>query len=172
MAFTLTRKKVIITAVVLVLVFGGIFAYLLLTNYFSRQQNTTTEPTKVPSTGNAYQERLTKVQTEVSGLVTVGDEASIQEANDILDSEIVTAKKSGNEAYVVEASSAKASLLVETDRAQEGLDMLLALEQQYADNDAYKYDLYAQISWAYRALDNQAKADEYFAKIPAQGWDE
>lgn len=171
MAFTLTRKKVIITAVVLVLVFGGIFAYLFLTNYFSQQQNTTTEPAKIPSTGNAYQQRLTNVQTEVTDLAAAGDEQSVQKADTIIDTEIKNAKDSGNEAYVVDASSAKATLLIDTDRPQEGLDLLLALEQQYGDNDEYKYELYALISWAYRELDNTAKADEYYNKIPGRGWD-
>lgn len=167
----LSRKKVIIiAAAVLVLIAGGIAAYIITSQLNQPVENT--NGSKSPNTsGNAYQERLSKVQTEVTDLVAVGDEQSIEEANKILDSEVKTAKDSGNDAYVVEASSAKASLLIETNRAQEALDLLLALEQEYGNEDAYKYELYGMISYAYRGLDNQAKSDEYLNKIPGRGWD-
>jgi len=168
----LSRKKVIIIATaVLVLIAGGVAAYILITGQLNQSVENTSGSKNPNTSGNAYQERLGKVQTEVTDLVAVGDEQSIEEANQILDSEVKTAKDSGNDAYVVEASSAKASLLIETNRAQEALDLLLALEQQYGAEDAYKYELYGMISYAYKGLDNQAKSDEYLNKIPGGGWD-
>jgi hypothetical protein len=172
MAIRITRKKMLIAVVVLLLIVGGVIGYFFVTGQLFQRNDTTGTPDDIPSTGKAYQQRLTKVQTEVTGLVTAGDAGSIEEAEELLDTEVQAAKKSGNVGYVVEASSAKAALLVDTNRAQEGLDALLALEQQYGDDDEYKYELYALISWAYREIDDQAKAEEYFNKIPSQGWDE
>jgi multidrug efflux pump subunit AcrB len=172
MAITITRKKILIAALVLILILGGVIAYIFVTGQLSQQNDTTGTSGNTNMTGNAYQERLTKVQTEVTDLVAVGDEASIQEADQILNTEIETAKKSGNISYIVDASNAKATLLINTDRAPEALEALLALEQQYGDDDDYKYELYGMISWAYREIDDQVKADEYFNKIPSQGWDD
>lgn len=168
----LSRKKVIIiTVAVVVLIAGAVAAYILVTGQLNQPAENTNGSKNPNTSGNAYQERLGKVQTEVNDLIAVGDEQSIEEANQILDSEVKTAKDSGNDAYVVEASSAKASLLIETNRPQEALDLLLALEKEYGAEDAYKYELYGMISYAYKWLDNQAKSDEYLDKIPGRGWD-
>jgi flagellar basal body-associated protein FliL len=172
MAINLSRKKVIIiTAVLLVLIAGGVAAYILVTGQLNQPVENNNGSKNPNTSGNAYQERLSKVQTEVTDLVAVGDEQSIEEADQILNSEVKTAKDSGNDAYIVEATSAKASLLIETDRTQEALDLLLALERDYGSEDAYKYELYGMISYAYKGLDNQAKSDEYLNKIPGGGWD-
>lgn len=172
MAIRITRNKILVAAAVLLLIVGGVIIYIFVTGQLSQQNDTTGTSNNTNTTGNAYQERLTKVQTEVTDLVAVGDEASIQEADQILDKEIQAAKASGNDAYIVDASSAKATLLIDTGRAPDALETLLALEQQYADDNEYLYELYGMISWAYREIDDQAKADEYYNKIPSQGWDD
>lgn len=172
MAINLNRKKVIIiAAAAVVLIVGGTAAYIFMSGQLNQPAENTTEPSKTNTSKKTYQDKLDKAQTEVTDLVAAGDEGSIQAADQIINAQVEAANESGDIAYVVDASSAKASLLIETERAPEALDLLLALEQQYGDEDEYKYELYAMISYAYKSLDNQAKSEEYLNKIPGEGWD-
>ena len=119
-----------------------------------------------------YKDNFAKQQTAVESLLRAGDAESIAKAESITTTQIAEADKSGNEDFVVEATLAKATVLIETGRAKEALDSILfPLLDKYSNNEAYTYQVYGVISYAYRELDNQLKADEYFNKIPAKGWD-
>jgi hypothetical protein len=214
MAVKSVRKKIIIIIVIVVLVLsGGALTYAFTTGYFTPQKTTSDSSS---STGTAYKENFQKAEKKVDDLIASGDEQSLKEAEEIVDSEVSAANESGNDAYIVDANLAKATVLIETGRAQEALDIvlstldeknassdesnnedyivdaylakaglliesghpqealdviLLPLEKKYENNEAYKYLIFGQISWAYSELDNAAKSDEYFTKVPEKGWE-
>lgn len=169
MARKITRKKIIIFIVVILLVGGGTAAYYgVTTGFFAPSKNTDSSSTA----GTEYKENFQKVETKVNDLIVSGDEQSIKEAEQLIDSEVSTADASGNEAYIVDAHLAKATLLIETDRAQEAVDSVLSsLDEKYADNDEYKNDIYINLSLAYRELGDDAKADEYLNQAQGRGGD-
>jgi hypothetical protein len=113
---------------------------------------------------------LSKSETKVNDLVASGGEASIKQADQIVDADLAAAEKSGNQDYIADANIAKTALLIQTGRAQDALNILLSLQNKASNSDTQRYEIYGQISWAYRELDQQDKANEYFNKIPGQGW--
>jgi len=175
MAITVDRKKIIITIIITVLFVTAAGVYAFSTGIFtpsSSEENEQVGEKPDVSTGTAYKEVLKEKQDEVNVLVAAGGEKSVQQAEEIIEQEVQAATESGNVAYLVDAQLAKAGLLIQTGRAQEALDtILLTLESDYQGDEAYIYLIYAQISWAYKELDNLAKSEEYLDKIPGGGWD-
>jgi hypothetical protein len=166
------RKKIIIIIVLVLIVLGAAIYYGFASGFLGQLINGTKKDVTISKTGTEYKEVLNKAQDKVYDLIASGDNQSIEEATKIVDDQIAAADKSGNEGYSVDANLAKTTLLVETGRPQQALDeVLIPLEDKYGDNEAYKYSVYAGISWAYRELGDTAKADEYFNKIPGEGWD-
>ena len=159
MAVKKSRKKIIVIIIVALLVVGGAAAYYAIsTDFFAQQKNAGSDV----KTGTEYKASFQKVEKRVSALIASGDDKSIKEAEEIIESEVSAANDSGNDAYIVDASLAKATLLIETDRAQEVIDDLLpVLDEKYKDDEDYKNDIYLHMSLAYRELGDDAKADEY-----------
>ena len=164
------KTKIILWAGVTILVFAaaGVGAYV---GYFLPMQDAR-YASNGETTAGTYKEALRQKQDKVSALIAAGDEQSIVKANEIIESETAAAQDSGDDEYIVDVALTKASLLITTSRAQEAVDTVLQpLLDVYGDNDAYKYDIYGSMSWAYRELDEPMRADEYFSKIPGKGWD-
>lgn len=174
MAITVDRKKIIIT-IVIAAVFvtaAGVYAFSagVFTPSATEGTNQTADKPDV-STGTAYKAVLKEKQDKVNVLVAAGGDKSIKEAEEILEAEVKSATESGNVAYLVDAQLAKAGLLIDTGRPQEALDdILFTLEKDYKDDESYIYLIYGQMSWAYKQLDNAAKANEYLDKVPGGGW--
>ncbi|MEO6109441.1 MAG: hypothetical protein ABIP50_00310 [Candidatus Saccharimonadales bacterium] len=173
MAIRIARKKIIITAIVVVVLLGGGGAYAYYAGYFTAPaKDTSTGTTDPTKTSTTYKKSLNQNQTQVTTLVTAGDEKSIQQATAIVDSQIASADRSGNDSYSVDAYLAKASLYIDTNRSQEAIDTILTpLDQKYGDNESYKYNIYGYFSRAYEVLGNTEKSAEYFNKIPVKGFD-
>lgn len=166
------KPRLIITIVgIVLLVAGGVAAMLYFGGVFTPRTETVEEVT-VPATGKEYQPALREKEAKVAELVAAGGEASIEEAEAIVAAEIQAAEKSKNPGYIVESKLAQATLQTETGRANEALQALLVLETQYANDPENLNLIYAQISYAYLLLDDQAKANEYLAKIPGEGFNE
>lgn len=184
----LRKRGVIIVSIVAFLLVGGVVGasvyygkdfppYGFISGLINKetQDDSTADSDKDPAKpvvkgelSSVNQEAIDKQREEVAALVSAGDASSVKKAEQAVDAGIVSAEKSGDEAYLVEAKLEKALLLIETGRPQEALDtILLPLDQQYGNNETYKYQIYTYIAQAYTALDNQAKSDEYSLKIPA-----
>ena len=126
---------------------------------------------KPNSTGTAYKEAFQKNKVKVEDLAEAGDQQSVEQADKIVESEVKSADKSGNDDYIVDANLSKAELLINTGRSQEAIDdVLLPLLEKYGNNEKYKYQIYSLLSWAYRQIGNVSKSEEYYDKIPDQGW--
>jgi flagellar basal body-associated protein FliL len=159
------RFWIIVGGCIVLLLVGGGYYYLTHTSSSTRKIVT---PSQNLTPVQKFQQN---VQVQVDNLISKGDPASIQKANQIIDAQVSAADKSGDDAYIVSTSLEKATVLINTDQSQTALDtILLPLESKYGNNDTYKYDIFAEMSLAYRSLNNQAKADEYYNKIPGQGW--
>lgn len=159
-------KKILIAIVILGIIGGGT-AYVLIADPFGWKPKTETSP-GAPTTGT-YKEQaaFTQKQTQVDKLVAAGDKGSVQEADTIMNAETESAAKSQSDAYIVESNLAKASLYINTGRAQKALDEVLSpLLQRYGNNTTYKYDVYGYMSWVYRELGDSKKAEQYYKMIP------
>lgn len=166
------KPRLIITIVgIVLLVAGGVAAMLYFGGVLTPRTETVEEVT-VPATGKDYQPALREKEAKVAELVAAGGEASLEEAEAIVAAEIQAAEKSQNTGYIVEAKLAQATLQTETNRAEDALQTLLELEQQYADDLENLYLIYAQISYAYLLLEDSEKSNEYLAKIPGEGFAE
>jgi predicted Zn-dependent protease len=168
MAIRLTRKKVLIAvAVVLVIAAGAAAAYFLLPNRsadITDENNTNNSSTKKP-----YQKALEDTQQKVDTLVENGDDESIKEAQQLADEQVAAAEQSGDEDYSFYAQLAKANLLIDLDRPQEAIDILLPLAEKYGGTDPYKSQVYTRLALAYSRLGNDAKADEYLNMVSGIG---
>jgi hypothetical protein len=166
-----SRKTIILVAVIAVIVVaGGVGAYFLASRQTAQPpaSQTDTETTQPEPT---YRGALAKTESQVTELVEVGDEQSIQQAEEIIAAQIATAEESNDEAYTVEARLAQAQLWSTTGRAQQALnEILLPFEQQYANDESLRDLIYAMISFAYKQLDDGEQAQEYLDKIPGKGW--
>lgn len=166
------KSRLIITIVgIVLLVAGGVAAMLYFGGVFTPRAETVEEVT-VPPTGTSYRPALREKEAEVAELVAAGGEASIQRAEEIVATEIETAKKSQNPGYILEAQLAQTTLQTSTNRPNDALATLLELEQQYAGDLENLYLIYAEIAYAYLILGDEAKSEEYFVKIPGETFDE
>jgi hypothetical protein len=171
---TIKSKKMRIILLVgipiLLLAAGGVAFYF--GYYAPSMKRVADDKTATTSAATAYAQGLKQKDDQVTKLVNAGDAASVKQADTIVASQVVAAQASGDDRHIVDAGIAKASLLIQTGRAQEAIDSVLSLlDQKYGSNDAYKYDIDGSFAYAYRELNNTAKADEYFNKIPGQSWD-
>ena len=181
------KRGIVIVAVIAVLAIGGMVAaslaygkdfppYAFVSELVgtSKETNNTDEDKatdeKPATTSQLAPENEISIQQQrekVAALVAAGDPQSVKQAEQAVEAGVVEAEKSGDEAYTIEAKLEKAALLLDTGRPQEALDaVLLALERDYKTNETYILQIYSYIGQAYLALDNTARADEYFAKIP------
>ena len=169
MARKITRTKVIIL-IVAILLLGGVAAYFVTsTGIFSPQQKAADTHL---DTGTAYKDGFQKSKTKIGELIASGNKQSIKEADDLIETEISAANDSGNTTYIVDAHLAKAALLTETGRAQEALDSVLSsLDEKYALDSDFKNDIYVQLSLAYTELGDTAKAEGYLSQIQGRGGD-
>ncbi|GEM_PF-6643174 len=166
------KPRLIMTIVgIVLLVAGGVVAMLYFGGVFTPRTETV-EETTVPATGKSYQPALREKQAKVTELVAAGGEQSIQEAEEIVAAEIQAAEKSQNPGYIVEAKLTQTTLQTETGRANDALQTLLELEQQYANDPENLYLIYAQIAYAYKLLEDVDKSNEYLAKIPGEGFND
>jgi len=162
-----SNKRRIILLIVAGLVLAGVLAGIFFTYVLPRMKSSSTDV--VPTTSTTYRTELHKQQTKINTLVTTGDSTSIDQANKIVDDEITAASKSGNDGYIIDANLTKATLYIDTNRAQEAIDtILIPLDAKYGSNLTYKYTICGYFSLAYRALGNQDKATEYFNQIPSK----
>jgi len=168
MATTVTRKKAIITGVVIFAFVLGIgIAFAHAHGYLGGANN----GSRVSKTGTEYQDALGKTRDQVDELIQAGDAQSSAQADALIATQVTAADESQNTGYIVESNLAKASLLIRTNRAQQALDdVLLPLEQKYGTDATYKDNIAASISWAYRTVGDSAKAEEYYQKLPKMGW--
>jgi hypothetical protein len=167
----LSRKMlVIIIAIILVLLALGLTAYYVIaTGVFSPQSKSKDTGINIASGGYT---NYNKARDKVDSLVLSGSPESIQQANQIIDNEVTAANQSGNDDYIVDASLEKATLLIQTNHAQDALDtILLPFNKKYSSNDTYKYRIYGLIALAYRTLGDDAKATQYFDLMPVGGGD-
>lgn len=168
------RRIILLVVIVLVLAGGGAAAYFGYVVPSMKTVDNGSSSSDTSTTGTvavAHQKSVKQTQTKIDTLVQAGGTQSIKQADQIAESEVTAANSSGDDAYIVNAGIAKASLLITTSRAQEALDtVLFPLDKKYGMNETYRYDIYASISWAYRYLENTDKATEYFQKIPGKGW--
>lgn len=156
----------------LLLLGGGAAAYYGVSTGFFAQQLKLSGSDKELSTGTAYKESFRKSADKVNDLIAAGDKESIKQAEEIIDAEVSAANESGNDAYIVDASLAKTTLLIETGRAQEAVDTVLpSLDEKYDDNEVYQNSIYLHLSLAYRELGDEAKADEYLDLMTGIGGD-
>jgi hypothetical protein len=164
MATTLTRKKLLISSVALIAVVSiAALSFVYASDLFKEQADTIVIPESSKDAASS--------EADVAKLIEAGDEKSIQAAGEIIEAQMIVAEKSGDDRAILNAQLAKATLLIETSRAQEAIDsVLLPLEKRYAQSDTYKYEVYGQLSWAYRELGDIATADKYYSNIPAKGW--
>lgn len=161
MAGRKSHKKIIVIIIVVVLLGGGAAAYYFYVRPLLMGNNAI--PTNSGNTESVHKQKVEQDQTKVDSLVTVGDEASIEQAKQIADTQIDAAEKSGDDAYIVDASIQKAGILIQTGQSQEALDTILfPLQKKYEGNATYKRDIYMTISWAYRVMGDETTADSYF----------
>lgn len=174
MAINNIRKKLVIIIIIALIFAGAGVGYAFYAGYFKwpSVSNNTKEDT-IDTSSEEYKTNLKERDDRVTRLVDSGNQQSIQEADQLVEDDVKKAEKTGNDQYIFDTYVAKATLLIKTNRAQEALDdILLPMEKKYENNDDKKHEVYGLISWAYRQLDNQNKANEYFNKIPSQGgWD-
>ncbi len=178
MAIRVSRKLIITVSVAAVVILGGGAAYAIANGYLTLPGKTTTAGTgtdantstnggSTSTTSAADTKFTTQVQTQVNTLVAAGDPTSIKQAGQILDTQVAVASKSGDDDYIVDTNLAKADLLLNTDQPQAALDtILLPLNQQYGNNDTYKYRIDSYLGQAYNALGNTDKANGYYNLIP------
>ena len=152
MGITLTKKKIIIAVVAIILVGAGVAGYFYFINVLSQpqfassDQSNTSSSTTTDSIKAEHQESLQDAQQKVDELVTSGDEASIADAEQIIEEQQAVAEQSGDDEYIVNTALTKASLLIETNQAQEALDtVLFPLNEKYGNNDAYKDSINSSI---------------------------
>lgn len=167
------KTKIILLVGVIILLVVGAGAALYFGYLAPSVKKVTDDQTAATSADTAYNEKLKQKNDQVTALVVAGDQASIQKADDIVNTQVVTAEATGDDRQIVDAQIAKASLMIQTGRAQEAIDSVLTpLDQKYGSNDTYKYLIYASFAYAYRQLENPDKASEYATQIPGQGWNE
>lgn len=172
MAFTAKRKRIILlVGIISLILIGAAAAFYFFYIVPLNKEAPATQPV-ASSENDAYNQRLKTKEDQVTKLINAGDDASLNKADEIVNSQVAAAEASGSDREMVDAGIAKASLLIQTERAQEALDtVLMPLEKKYGSNDEYKNEIYASISWAYRVLGDPDTAAEYFNKIPSKGWD-
>jgi outer membrane lipoprotein-sorting protein len=162
-------RIILVIVIVLVVLGGGAVAYFGFVA--PSMKKATTASTDV--TGTKYQTVLRQKQAQIDTLVASGDKNSVQQATQIANSQVAAATDSGNDAYIVDASIAKATVMIQTGQAQEALDsVLLPLDQKYSSNATYKASIYACIAYAYRELGDATNADKYFSQIPGESFSE
>ncbi|MBC7565259.1 hypothetical protein H7100_03475 [Candidatus Saccharibacteria bacterium] len=167
------KTKVILLVGVIILLVVGAGAALYFGYLVPSVKKVTNDKTAATSANNAYNEKLKQKNDQVTALVTAGDETSIKKADDIVNTQVTAAKATGDDQQIVDAELAKASLMIQTGRAQEAIDSVLTpLDQKYGSNESYRYEIYASFAYAYRQLDNPDKANQYATQIPGKGWDE
>lgn len=170
-----SKKPIIITIIAVILLIGGGVTYVVMSGMLNPPVEEVEQEQVKPdlTTGDAYKVQLEEKKVEVESLVAAGDEESIKQAEEIVKTEVKTAQASGNTSYLVDARLAQAVFMIDIGQAQEALDtILLPMEKEYQGNETYIYQIYGTTSYAYKWLDNGAKAEEYLDKIPPQGWDE
>lgn len=168
---TESKKQRIILVIVIALVVlgGGAVAYF---GYIAPSIRKTTVASADMS-GTKYQATLQQKQAQINTLVASGDKASVEQAAKIADSQVTTANDSGNDAYIVDASIAKATIMIQTGQARAALDsVLFPLDKKYSSNETYKANIYACIAYAYRQLDDQTNADKYSSQITGESFNE
>jgi len=176
--FTHTGKSkkatiIVIVALLVVVLSGAGLALYFQDGTTQTQQVIEIESPTDRSATAVFQEKLKEQQAEVTKLVTAGDQESISKATELVEKSVKTAQSSGDDQQIVDAELAKASFMMDIGQAQDALDtVLLPLEQKYASNEIYKFDIYGVLSRAYREIGNPDKAQGYFDQIPSKGWDE
>ncbi|MBC7459266.1 hypothetical protein H7200_00960 [Candidatus Saccharibacteria bacterium] len=165
----LLRHLVPILVTIFLIVAAAVAAYIFIVAPLLKTSHSDSTPVTAEKT---YKDNFVKQQTAVESLLRAGDAASIAKAEAITTTQIAEADKSGNNDFVVEATLAKATVLIETGRAQQALDdILFPMLKTYSNDQNFTEQIYGVMSFAYRQLDNQVKADEYFNKIQPKGWD-
>jgi len=172
MAIKNIRKKLIITIIVGLVLTGAGVGYAFYAGYLKwpDASNNISEDV-IDTSSDAYKATLQERDDRVTRLVNSGSQKSIQEADQLVEEDVKKAEQTGDEQYIHDTYIAKATLLINTGRAQQALDeILLPLEKKYENNEEKRHEIYGMISWAYRWLDDQNKANEYSNKMPSQGW--
>lgn len=170
--FKSKRVRIILLVGVPILLLAGGVAAFYFGYYVPSMKKLSDAKTTTSSASDTYVKMLKQKNDQVTRLITAGDPASIKQADTVVDAQVTTAQTTGDDRQIVDAGIAKASLFIQTGRAQQAIDTVLTpLDQKYGSNETYKYDIYGSFAYAYRELDNAAKADEYFSKIPGQSWE-